>query len=119
MGPRFERRVGSFRRGSQPSKLLSSELRLCLRNLADSINQTVKLLDHFEERFAEPDETRSDVPRADVPGGDVRAEGPLIPSNRSQLMEKINMRPPFGGQKGFGRQNFRQRFRGQNFRRQD
>ena len=82
---RVGRPVRNFRK-TQPPDMLSSELRHSLQNLADSINQTVKMLERFENRSAEPDEERSEVPRAG---------GPLIPTRRSQLLAKIDMRPPF------------------------
>jgi hypothetical protein len=91
MQRQFERRVGKFRRRAQPTDVVTSELRQSLQNLADCINQTVKLLDRSEDRFAERDEEGSDLQRTERP----RARGPLIPNRRSQLLAKIDMRPPF------------------------
>jgi hypothetical protein len=69
-----------------PLDSVKSELRESLLKLAETINQTVQLLDRFESRFAEVSE----------PG----AEGPrwgsrLIPTRRSELLAKIDMKRRF------------------------
>jgi len=82
----FGRRVTVFRKRGQPPQGLSSELSKALRSLGESINHTVELLERFEDRSTEPEEVRTDAPRA---------TGPLIPTRRSELLAKIDMRPPF------------------------
>jgi hypothetical protein len=86
MPRQFGRRIGKFRRMAPPPESVTSELRQSLQNLADCIHQTIKLLERSEGRSAEPAEERADSPRSN---------GPLIPNRRSQLLAKIDMRPPF------------------------
>ena len=86
MRRQFGRRMRVFRKRNQPPEGLASELRESLRKLAESISHTVNLLERFEDRPTESEEVRPEVPRSG---------GPLIPTRRSELLAKIDMRPPF------------------------
>lgn len=87
----FRRRKGNFRRRPESPEMVAFELRQSLQNLADCINQTVKLLDRAGEQLTNRDEEEENLQQCDRP----RGGGPLIPNRRSQLLAKIDMRPPF------------------------
>ena len=86
MRRQFGRRQWGFRKTGQRPESVPAELRQSLQHLGDSITETVKLLERFEERSADAGEERPEAARMD---------GPLIPNRRSQLLAKIDRRPSF------------------------
>ena len=69
-----------------PADPIKLELRNSLQRLAETINETIRLLDRFEGRLTEPIERRFE-------GGRMRDR--LIPTRRSELLAKIDDRRPF------------------------
>lgn len=79
----FGRPINKFRRRPPRPPEMLRELRQSLQHLAETIQESVKMLERFEDRTVGPAEEQQEAPSRD--------SDPLIPTRRSQLLAKIDM----------------------------